>query len=286
MDFTDTCLMKSAPSEEDIFLFTEALGFLIAETQDPRFMLELGGYYYGEKDYVLAQKYYEMAAELGLTDACSGLGYIWYYGRTGKRDFEKAFHYYSIAAAAGDLQAEYKLADMYRNGYFVEKDEAKYRSVIESLYPKVKDARYLSEPLPEVFTRLARIRAEEGKKEEAVELYRRAKEFLAQRIRYTGFFGDLSIMMGLIDGLYALIPFDKENFDLYDLYRLLLSPCEVRFRRGGKRYTVSAVAEEGGIAVRFGDVWYRGREEFFKKALLDGKRLTFLEEELYLFEVT
>lgn len=103
------------PSEEDIFLFTEAMDFLISETHDPTSMMELGGWYYGEKDYDLALKYYEMAAAYDSTDAYECLGYIWYYGRTGQKDYEKAFKNFSRAAERGDLIAEYKVADMYKD---------------------------------------------------------------------------------------------------------------------------------------------------------------------------
>lgn len=36
-------------------------------------------------------------------------------------------------------ELEGKVADMYRNGYYVEKDQQKYEQIIEDLYPKVKD---------------------------------------------------------------------------------------------------------------------------------------------------
>ena len=83
------------PSEEEIFLYTEAMDYLIHETKQPRYMMGLGSYYYEQKRFDLALKYYDMAAEWGDPDADVCLGYIWYYGRTGERDFEKAFHYYS-----------------------------------------------------------------------------------------------------------------------------------------------------------------------------------------------
>lgn len=41
------------PSEEDIFLFTEAMNYLIEELHDPADMLYLGGYYYQEKHFDL-----------------------------------------------------------------------------------------------------------------------------------------------------------------------------------------------------------------------------------------
>ena len=121
-DFYD----KSNPSEEDIFLFTEAMGFLIRELSDPHDMMELGGWYYDRRRFDLALKYYEMASAYNIDAADECLGYIWYYGRTGEVDYKKAFEYYSKAAKRGDTVAEYKVADMYKNGYYVEKDYDKY----------------------------------------------------------------------------------------------------------------------------------------------------------------
>ena len=72
------------PSEEDRFLLAEALDFLITETKDPDYMVELGGMYYEQRRFDLALKYYEMAAEYDNLYAISDLGYIWYYGRAGK----------------------------------------------------------------------------------------------------------------------------------------------------------------------------------------------------------
>lgn len=81
----------SLPGEEDDFRYTEALSFIIESTKDPRVMMELGGWYYENRHFDLALKYYEMAAEYNNTEAYVCLGYIWYYGRTGEKDFEKAF---------------------------------------------------------------------------------------------------------------------------------------------------------------------------------------------------
>jgi hypothetical protein len=103
-----------------------------------------------------------------------------------------------------------KVADMYKNGYYVDKDLKKYEQIIEDLYPKVKDMNNVFDPVPEVFTRLARIRKEQGRVDDVVDLYLYAKDFLAQRIRYNPFFGDLNMMKWLIDDLYEIIEFDPE----------------------------------------------------------------------------
>ena len=278
-DFND----RASHTEEESFLYTEALQFLINETHETRYITELGGYYYELRDFDLALKYYEMAAELGDKSVYSGLGYIWYYGRTGKKDYAQAFHWFSLAAENGDVQAEYKLADMYKNGYGVEKNYDRYKEIIERLYPKIKDARYLEEPLPEIATRLARIRQEQGKTDEAISLYLQARDFLAQRIKYNPFFGNLNMMMWLIDDFYKLVEFDKDDFDLFDLYWLLKMPNKVTFYFDEKKYTAESVETDEGVAVCFNGKWFRNREDFFAKAEIDGTLLTEIQFELYGF---
>ena len=273
------------PSDEDHFVYSEALKFLIEETKDADYMVELGSMYYEQRDFDLALKYYEMAAEYNNLYAISNLGYIWYYGRTGEKDFEKAFYYFNCARNMGDLIAAYKVADMYKNGYFVEKDPDRYRSMIEELYPKVKDAYRLNEPLPEIFTRLAGIRTEEGNTEEALRLYDIARDFLSQRIRAHPFFGDRNIMKWMIQDIYRLRAFPKDGFSLYDLYYLLEQPVKIRFTFEGKPHEVEAVHEDEQIVIRFDDKWFRTADDFFGKAELDGEYLTSRYEELFDFEV-
>ena len=95
------------PSEDDIFMFTEAMNFLIEEEHDQGDIMYLGGYYYEIKRFDLALKYYEMAATYDYDPAYEGLAYIWYYGRTGERDFKKAFEYFSKLMDNGDPVSTY-----------------------------------------------------------------------------------------------------------------------------------------------------------------------------------
>lgn len=246
---------------------------------------ELGGLYYEDRQFDLALKYYELAAEYNNLYAISNLGYIWYYGRTGERNYEKAFYYFDKARQMGDVIAAYKVADMYKNGYYVEKDYEKYKAIIEDLYPKVTNSRRLNEPLPEIFTRLAKIRSEEGKNYEALRLYDKAKDFLAQRIQVHPFFGDLNIMKWMTEDIYKLRPFDAEDMWVYDLYYLLKAPHKVQFSFEDQIHEVEAVEEEGAIVIRFDNEWFRTIDDFFQKAELDGELLTTRYEELYDFEV-
>ena len=104
----------------------------------------------------------EMAAEYNDMIAISNLGYIWYYGRVGDPDFKSAYACFKKAMDARSYVATYKIADMYHNGYYVEKDEKKYEELIEPLYFKVRSSRLLEDPVPEVCVRYAKIRSGRG----------------------------------------------------------------------------------------------------------------------------
>lgn len=101
------------PTEDDEFVFTEALKYLIEETKNSDYMVDLGALYYGKRQFELALKYYDLAAEYGNRYAISDLGYIWYYGRTGEKNYEKAFYYFDKARQMGDIIAAYKVADIF-----------------------------------------------------------------------------------------------------------------------------------------------------------------------------
>lgn len=273
--------MKSVMSPDEEFLLIEAFNYIIDETRDSDYMIRLGGYYYEQKDFDLALKYYEMADSYGNPWAPEGLGYIWYYGRTGEVDYKKAFEYYSKASENGFLRSRMKIADMYRNGYYVEKDYDKYCELIEELYRLSMDG-YGWDEANDIGFRLAKIRKEQGRTEEAIELLEDAKSYLASKLVDNPFFGDMNVMNWIVNDLYELTEIDKADLDLYDLYRLMKEPCEVVFRYSEDDYTVRATREDdGSVSVRFGDKWYRDIDEFFKKAEIDGERIPVLYPYIY-----
>lgn len=272
------------PSEDDIFMFTEAMNFLIEEEHNPGDMMYLGGYYYEIKKFDLALKYYELAATYDYDPAYECLGYIWYYGRSGERDYKKAFEYFSKLMEKGNPISTYKVADMYKNGYYVEKNQAKYEQIMEDLYPRVKNMPDVFDPIPEVYTRLAKIRVGQGRIDEAIDLYKEARDVLAERISYNAFFGNLNIMKWLIDDLYELIPFDKHDFDFYDMYFLLKTPRKITFCFEGEKQYLESVMDGNETVVCFNGKWYRNRDDFFKDAHIGNCKLTAVYDELYDFE--
>ena len=143
----------------------------------------------------------------------------------------------------------------------------------------------LEDPLPEVFTRLAKIRSEEGSAEEALRLYDIARDFLSQRIQYHPFFGNLNIMKWMIADIYKLRKFDPSVMSLFDLYHVLSAPAKVQFTFEGLPHEVESVPEDGNLSIRFDDKWYRTVDDFFKKAEIGGELITTLYEELYDFKM-
>ncbi len=276
---------KQVHTEDEEFVFTEAMRFLIEEKKDPRDMMWLGGYYYEQRHFDLALKYYEMAKSYDHDEAYKCLGYTWYYGRTGEKDYEKAFECFLHLMEKDDPVAAYKVADMYKNGYYVKQDYQRYVDIIEDLYEnKVTTFRSLSDPFPEISVRLAEIRREQGDIETAVQLLQIAEEFLARRISCDPFFGNLNIMRRLIDDLYEMTAFDHDDFDLFDLYYLLKSPHTIRFAYRKAKYLIETKEEDGFCTVHFDGKCYRDRDEFFEKAVLGDKRLTEVYDDLYGWE--
>lgn len=280
------------PTDEDFFMFTEAMDFLINEEHNPEDVTYLGGVYYAMGEYDLALKYYEMAAMLDYEPVYEDMGYIWYYGRTGKVDYEKAYNCFSRIAEKGNIIAMIKIADMYKNGYYVEKDLKEYKKRMEEYYEEskhwsTKNDYYYQTPFPEIYTRLAHIRIEEGLKEEAINLLLESKNWMAHRIQSDPFFGNLNIMKWLIDDLYELIEFDEDYFDFFDLYYLLKTPHIVSFVYNGKNQLVESVMEGEECTVCFNNKWFRSRDDYFKEALVDGtnEKLTSVYRKLYGFEV-
>ena len=92
-------------------------------------------------------------------------------------------------------------------------------------------------------------------------------------------------MKWLIQDLYKYTEVDLDDFDLFDLYHLLLKPITISFRYNKKNYIVQSMIEDDSCVIQFNDKWYRSVDDFFLKAVIDNKRVSEIHQDCYLFEV-
>lgn len=276
---------KENPTKADEFVYTEALMYLIKTTKSPQYMSDLAWFYNTKKCFSLERKYLEMAAEYDDLSAIIELGYLWFYGNSGEKDYDKAFYYFSKGAEIGEgketLWCRYKLADMYHYGLGVEKDEAKYEEIITEAWKEVNPPEYLNEPFPEIALRYAELIASKGKKEEAAKILKSAKKFLAERLSDIPFWGYISVMERIVKLLYTLETFVMESADFYDLFYLTDLPGKYLFSYGKKSETIEVTEEESEKAIRYAGKFYRNFAEFCEKAEIKGKKITNIYDEIY-----
>lgn len=129
-EMAENLLMCDRTTEMPEYLvnYTADLLTIGGEEGDAEAWNSLGAQYYGgyrgfEQNFSRAMELYHKAAANGSRQAQENLGYCYYYGRDGEVDYEKAFHYFALGAFDGHLISLYKIGDMYRNGYYVEKNE-------------------------------------------------------------------------------------------------------------------------------------------------------------------
>ena len=118
------------PNKDKLFKYLQ----ILVENNDSEAQLVLGAFYYtGETEFV--EQNYEKAVHFYTesmnrktmdynynTDALNNLGYCYYYGRLGEKDYKKAFLYFGKAAYLNHPNAMYKIGDMYNNGIYINKN--------------------------------------------------------------------------------------------------------------------------------------------------------------------
>ncbi len=162
-------------NEEDDFIIEEILNCLVME-QDVAGIFNLAAHYYDRENYDIALKYFEMAAEMGDTNSVRYIGDIWRCGDTGPIDYEKAYLCYS-SIADYDTLSRIRIADMYRDGCYVEQDYDKYCSIIEELYNRYLEGSYLFIAVLEILSRMAGIYKDRGDNTRAAQLLKEAEDW-------------------------------------------------------------------------------------------------------------
>lgn len=291
LEYIDNYDENENTSDDEEFQYIECLKFMIEETHDSKYMMWLGGRYHASYQFDLSYKYYEMAAQYDNLDAYEGLGYIWLCGYLGKTDYKKAFEYFSKAAEQGNLVAEYKIADMYKEGYYVEKNIEKHEEMIEEIHSKLGLSSSIMDPVPEVNLRLARIRMAHGRTREAKTLLTHARSFLKHRIFYNAFFGYLVTMRAIIEEYYSLVEFDSRKIDIYDLFYLMERDYKVRLNHQGKTYYFEPSKEGSTTTVHLYSEedaegnWFTSIQSLFENPTINDDYLMNLCYEIYDWEV-
>lgn len=100
---------------------------------------ELGAKYYSgecfDTDYEKAVQYYQKAKAFGDATAIENLGYCYYYGNGCTKSYKDAYENFSLAySLSHSCICLYKIGDMYKNGYYVEKNENAAFRLYENAY--------------------------------------------------------------------------------------------------------------------------------------------------------
>ncbi|MBR5619650.1 MAG: sel1 repeat family protein, partial [Clostridia bacterium] len=156
------------------------------------------------------------------------LGYIFYYGRCtgGEPEYDKAFFYYNIGAAGGVYESRYKLADMYRHGYGVNKNERIASSIIGELYHEnLKHIRngHTDCKFADIALRMGNlyrdgVGMDEPDPDEAYRFYLEADFAIRQRLRDCNWYGDQSVAAGIGRSIDEILPQTSFNKPCYTVH--------------------------------------------------------------------
>lgn len=80
---------------------------------DSNYINNKGANYYTDAQYEKAVEYYRIAAAMGNVQSISNLGYCYLYGRSIDVNVSEAIALFIIASSKGDVDAAYKLGDIY-----------------------------------------------------------------------------------------------------------------------------------------------------------------------------
>ena len=131
------------------------------------------------------------------------LGYIYYYGRCngGNPEYELAYKYFSFAAFNEVYEAQYKIADMFKNGHGVAKSPETAKNIIGRLYNEnikyIRDGEFNCK-FADVALRMGGMYAaneddESNDYEEALYYYTQAEFAIRMRMLEANYYGDSKV---------------------------------------------------------------------------------------------
>ncbi len=138
------------------------------------------------------------------------LGYIYYYGRcnNGVPQYEEAYKCFSFAAFNEVYEAQYKIADMFKNGYGVVKSPETARNIVATLYNE--NIKYIREgnfncKFADIALRMGGMCTDredgENDYEEALYYYTQAEYAIRMRMMETNYYGDSKVSDAIANAL-------------------------------------------------------------------------------------
>ena len=148
ISFLETNERKLEASEEEKLLYLRFIEELMAKDDysaiAQRGYSANGGDCFYPCDWDMAKSCMERLLKLDGSRLAPALvlGNIYYYGRCNDfiPEYEKAFRYFSLAAADNIYEAEYMLGDMYRYGHYVDENGYAAKATYENVYLQAMDS--------------------------------------------------------------------------------------------------------------------------------------------------
>ena len=129
---------------------------LAIQRGDDYFLNNKGAKYYVEGNYERAIEYYRLAAAMGNVQSISNLGYCYMYARSIEKNMSLAMAYFIIAAEKNNVDAQYKLGNIYETGADgVEKDEELAIYYYTSAIRTINESYEEPERYPSLYLRVA-----------------------------------------------------------------------------------------------------------------------------------
>ncbi|MBR0137557.1 MAG: sel1 repeat family protein [Erysipelotrichaceae bacterium] len=233
--------------------------------------------YLNSPSYLLEE--YLKAIDAGSKAYASKAARIYFEGGLGQPDYQKAFDYYSMAALIGKTgsgtfedsyvevskDARYHLALMYRDGLYVEKDETKYRSLMENLRQEILDGQWY-ESDPEICMEIGDMLIREKDEEGAFELLIKARNDICFWILQ--FNASADKLTEINDRIYSIIPLDQYELGAADLSELVKRAGTISFSHDGEEYEIKAIDDKGRIVIEYLGEYYPDAGKLINSALI------------------
>lgn len=145
----------------------------------------LGDMYFTGKEirwYMITEKEFEDRYKLNKEDVQKNMGRLYIESNAVKKSYCKAIKYYKLSAEQGNSEAQYKLADIYKEGVGVEKDfEEAERLYTESAktnsIAQIKLADFLKENVSEITVGMFLIKNNKSIEEYTLEIYKKILKY-------------------------------------------------------------------------------------------------------------